>query len=65
MWYTLKDFHPNAKNGRTKMHVKLLCQMDWQSIELKRCARHIEPLHKEHMEYDGMSVGTVNQDGKH
>jgi hypothetical protein len=25
----------NTKNGRTKMHVKLLCQMDWQPIELK------------------------------
>ncbi len=47
------------------MHAKLLCQMDRQSIELKGCARHIEPLHREHMEYDGMNVGVVNQDGKY
>ncbi len=47
------------------MHAKLLCQMDQQWIELKGCARSIEPLHRKHMEYDGMSVGVVNQDGKH
>jgi hypothetical protein len=32
--------------------------------ELKRCAKHIEPRHKKHMEYDGMIRGVVNQVGK-
>ncbi len=39
--------------------------MDWQPTELKGCAKHIEPQHKEHMEYDGMNKGVVNQDGRH
>jgi len=31
--------------------------------ELKGCAKHVENQHKEHMEYDGMSKGMVNQGG--
>jgi hypothetical protein len=54
-----------TKNGRTKMHAKLLCQMDQQPTELKGCAKHIEPRHKEHVECDGMSGDVLNQDGKH
>jgi hypothetical protein len=55
----------NTKNGRAKMHAKLLCWMDQWPIELKGCTKHAEFRHKEHMEYDGMSGGVVNQDGKH
>jgi len=33
----------DTKNGRAKMHVKLLCWMDRQPIELKGCVKHIEP----------------------
>jgi len=33
--------------------------------KLKRCAKHVEFQHKEHMEYDDMNKGMVNQDGKH
>jgi hypothetical protein len=39
--------------------------MDRQPTELKGCTNHVEPRHKEHMEYDGMSMGMVNQGGKH
>jgi len=35
--------------------------MDRQPIELKGCAKHAEPQHRKHMEYDGMSRGMVNQ----
>ncbi len=33
----------NTKNGRAKMHAKLLCWMDRQPIELKGYAKHTEP----------------------
>jgi hypothetical protein len=39
--------------------------MDQQPIELKGCAKHVEPKHGEHTEYDDMNKGVVNQDGKH
>jgi len=38
--------------------------MDQWSTKLKGCAKHIEPQHKEHMEYDGMNKSMVNQGGK-
>jgi len=54
-------YHPkakmaNTKNGRAKMHAKLLCWMDWQPIKLKGCAKHAKPQHKEHMKYNGMNM---------
>jgi hypothetical protein len=55
----------NIKNGRAKMHAKLLRQMDQMPTELKGYTKHVKPQHGEHMEYDGMSKGMVNQDGKH
>ncbi len=55
----------NTKNGRAKMHAKLLCQMDQWPIELKGYAKHVKPQHEEHMEYNGMSWGLVNQNGNH
>ncbi len=39
--------------------------MDRQRTELKGCAKHAKLWHKKDMEYDGMSNGMVNQDGKH
>jgi len=36
----------NTKNGRAKMHAKLLCQMDQWPIELKGCTKHVEIRHK-------------------
>jgi len=33
----------STKNGRAKMHAKLLCWMDQQPIELKGCIKHVEP----------------------
>ncbi len=51
----------NTKNGRTKMHAKLLCQMDQWPIELKGYTKHVKPCHKEHMEYNGMNWGVVNK----
>jgi hypothetical protein len=47
------------------MHAKLLCWMDWQPIEWKGCAKHVEPWHKKHMKYNAMSKGMINQDKKH
>jgi len=55
----------NTKNGRAKLHTKLLCQMDQQLTEIKGCTKYTEPQHGEHMGYDDMSKGVVNQDGKH
>jgi hypothetical protein len=55
----------NTRYGRTKMHAKLLCQMDRLLNELKGCIKHVELSHTKHMEYDGISGGVVNQDGKH
>ncbi len=55
----------SIKNGRAKMHVKLLCRMDQWLTELKGCIKHVEPQHKEHMECDGMNKDVVNRDGKH
>ncbi len=43
----------------------LLCQMDEQPIKLRGCAKHARPQHEEHMKYDGMSKGMVDQGGKH
>jgi hypothetical protein len=47
------------------MHAKLLCQMDQRPTKLKGCVKYVEFWHEEHMEYDVMSRGMVNQDGKH
>jgi hypothetical protein len=55
----------STKNGKLKMHAKLLCWMDQWPIELKGCAKHAEPWHGDHMECDDMSGDVVNQDGKH
>jgi hypothetical protein len=55
----------NTKNGRAKMHAKLLCWMDQWPTELKGYTKHVKPRHKEHMEYNGMSWGMVNQNGNH
>jgi hypothetical protein len=54
-----------TKNGKTKMHAMLLCQMDRQPTKLRGCAKHTKPQHEQHMEYDGMSEGVVNQGGKY
>jgi hypothetical protein len=54
----------NTKNGRTKMHAKLLCQMDQRATKLKGYIKYVNPWHINHMEYDYMSEGVVNQDGK-
>jgi hypothetical protein len=35
--------------------------MDQWPIELKGYTKHVKPRHKEHMEYNGMSWGMVNQ----
>jgi len=32
----------NTKNGRAKMHVKILCWMDQQPTKLKGCAKHVK-----------------------
>ncbi len=53
------------KNGRAKIHVKPLCQMDRHPTKLKGCAKHVEPWHGKHMEYDGMNEGMVKQNEKH
>jgi hypothetical protein len=55
----------NTKNGRIKMHAKLLCWMDGRPTKLKGCTKHVKPRHDEHMEYDDMNEGVVNQNGKH
>jgi hypothetical protein len=39
--------------------------MDQWPIELKGYAKHVKPQHEEHMEYNGMSWGLVNQNGNH
>jgi hypothetical protein len=39
--------------------------MDRRPTVLRGCAKHAEPEHTEHMEYDGMSKGMVHQGGKH
>jgi len=39
--------------------------MDQQLTEIKGCTKYTEPQHGEHMGYDDMSKGVVNQDGKH
>jgi len=31
----------NTRNGRTKMHAKLLCQMGQLLTELKGCVKHV------------------------
>jgi hypothetical protein len=33
----------NTKNGRAKMHAKLLSQMAQQLTKLKGCTKHVEP----------------------
>jgi hypothetical protein len=33
----------NTKNGRTKMHAKLLCQMDQQPTKLKGYIKYVKP----------------------
>jgi len=35
--------------------------MDQWPTELKGYTKHVKPRHKEHMEYNGMSWGMVNQ----
>jgi hypothetical protein len=45
----------NTKNGIIKMHATLLSWMDWQPTELKGCAKHVEPWHREHTEYDDIN----------
>ncbi len=55
----------NTKNGRTKMHSKLLCQMNQWLTKLKGYTKDVKPQHEEHMEYNGMSWGLVNQNGNH
>jgi hypothetical protein len=40
-------------------------RMDQQPTKLKGCVKHVELRHKEHVEYDSMSGGMVNQGGKH
>jgi hypothetical protein len=62
-FFTTKE--TNTKNGRAKMHAKLLCQMDRQSTKLKGCVKHVECQPGKHIEYDSMNGGMVNQDGKH
>jgi len=39
--------------------------MDQWLIELKGYAKHVKPRHEEHMEYNGMNWGVVNQNGNH
>ncbi len=39
--------------------------MNQQLTTLNGCTKHAEPKHGEHMEYDDMNKGLVNQDGKH
>jgi hypothetical protein len=50
----------NTRNGRTKMHAKLSCQMDWWPTRLMGCVKHIKLRHKKHMNYDGMNGGVIN-----
>jgi len=64
-FFTTHGENDKTKNGRAKMHAKLLCYMDWRPIELKGFIKHTKLWHEKHMEYDGMSRGVVNQDGKH
>ncbi len=33
----------NTKNGRAKMHAKLLCQMDRMPTKLKGYTKHVKP----------------------
>jgi hypothetical protein len=33
----------NTKNGKAKIHAKLLCQMDQRPTELKGCTKHAKP----------------------
>ncbi len=39
--------------------------MDQWPIELKGYTKDVKPPHKEHMEYNGMSWGLINQSGNH
>jgi hypothetical protein len=39
--------------------------MDQWPTKLKGHAKHVKLRHEEHMEYNGMSWGVVNQDGNH
>jgi hypothetical protein len=39
--------------------------MDQWPTKLKGYAKHVKFLHEEHMEYNGMSWGMVNQNGNH
>ncbi len=50
----------NTNNGKVKMHAILLCLVDQRPIELRGCAKHVEPQHREHMEYDDMNRGVEN-----
>jgi len=65
-WYPFSPPHgENDKHQKWKSknacHVVML---DGSTTnELKGCAKHVENQHKEHMEYDGMSKGMVNQGG--
>jgi len=47
------------------MHAMLLCQMDRRPTKLRGCTKHTKPQHEQHMEYDGMNGGMVNQGGKY
>jgi len=55
----------NTKNGRAKMHAKLLCRMNQWPTKQKGWTKHVEFQRKEHMECDRMTRDMVNQDGKH
>jgi hypothetical protein len=55
----------STKNGRAKMHVKLVCHVDQRPTKLSGCTKHIEPQHGEYMECDSMNRDVENQDGKH
>jgi len=46
------------------MHAMLLCWMDQWPIKLRVWIKHVELWHGEHVEYDGMSAGVINQNGK-
>jgi hypothetical protein len=39
--------------------------MDQWPTKLKGYTKHVKPRHKDHMEYNGMSWGMVNQNGNH
>jgi hypothetical protein len=55
----------NTKNGRTKMHAKMLCQMDQWPTKLKGCTKHAKPWHKKIWNMMVWTKGMVNQDEKH